>query len=318
MSYNYTQGDVPEGEFASLSVYRFDPQATDSTPPMHAASFALPALPLPESFRRSISVASLACDPATKASKTGTSSESFSKTFVPAPQKRLLRLDILFMRHQMNFDRSYRRSLLIPSVVLLDALPTYQEHYTDPIVVPWVNWGAQTSWANTKDLNHTRKLPWFGQRMAGVHPGTLLVKPELVIFDFDQHRVKARAMSDAQSIWQVCTPGNSPAGDICTIDEDFVFKGPEDLARKKYMKAVFPVGMEVGRYDVVMTDDEYGECMRIPSAFFNDLLIVTMFPVIIRTVCQMLRFCGVLHLTLILMSPQQRTPQQPLLLVYTF
>lgn len=280
LRYIETQINASKGEFGFLDVYRFNPQAADSTPPIHTASFTLPPLPLADLYRISVSIAHLACAPTN-------SSGIFPKVFVPAPQRRLLRLDAPTMDSLVWFDRSSYRSLLIPSVVLLNAAYIGQEHDTDPLVVPWADWATQTSWVDIAELGNTQGTPWFTQRMAGIHLGTPVTKPELVIFDFDQHRVKNSSMSDSQSIWQVCTPGNNPTGVINTVDEDAVFQNSEDLARKKFVKAVLPVEMEMDEYDSVMTDEEHGECMHPLQTFFNDLLIVTMFLVIIRMVCSM-------------------------------
>ncbi|KAF8606380.1 hypothetical protein BDV93DRAFT_553553 [Ceratobasidium sp. AG-I] len=247
------RNNVPEGEFGFLDVFRFDPRGLDSTPPLHIASFALPVLSYPSRLESRVCFGST---PAPKASS-GASSESFCNVFDMAPQHRILRLDVVTTRDPLDNLRIPVRTLCVPSTVILDALPSCQEHHIDHVIIPWVDWAEKTSWVDCNDLGNPFKRPGFGQRMAGFNRESLTTEPELVLLDFDQRRVNARAMSDARTVWELCTPGvNTPAGSNHELIQEAVFCSRTDLSRRRYMRAVIPVGREVDEVDKVMVDNE--------------------------------------------------------------
>lgn len=272
------QNDVPEGEFGFLDVYRFNPRATESTWPLRVASFALPVLSYARKFE---SLTYLGCAPTAKISKTEASSRYSPNAFELAPQNRLLCLDIFTTHGSIDDSPRSVTDLCIPSSVILDALPSSQE-YT---IVPWVDWAEKTSWANTNELGSPHKRSGFGQRIAGFDRRSFPSEPKLVVLDFDQQRVKSRAMPDTHTIWEVCTPGgNILGGDKYEHMAEAVFCGREDLARRRYMRAVFPVQEQVEEADKVMIDDERGEYMRMPHNILDGLLTMTLIQVVIETV----------------------------------
>lgn len=132
--------------------------------------------------------------------------------------------------------------------------------------MPWVDWAGKTSCVDTDELGSPHKRSGFGQRMAGFEHGSFSSEPKLVVLDFDEQRIKARIMSDTQTIWEVCTPSADKHERI----RDAVFCGRGDLATRKYMRAVFPVREQVEEGDKVMIDEERGEYMRILHIIFDD------------------------------------------------
>ncbi|KAF8608512.1 hypothetical protein BDV93DRAFT_518610 [Ceratobasidium sp. AG-I] len=263
------QHDVSEGEFDALDVYQFDPQANAFTEPTRIASFALPSLNNPKLYPNVF----LRCAPTARVSTTGASSASCPKVFDLAPDNRLLCLEIIVTGASGYNLRTSEKSFYIHPSALLDIIAGFQKHQASRTVVPWVDWAEKTSWVDT---GYLAKRAWFGQRVAGFDSKTYPFDPKLDILDFDERRIKTQLMSEAQSGWEVRTPGDQIlAGDLFEQIEEDIFCNRSDVARRKYMKDTFPVVGGLRVKDRLMIDDEHVVIERRALTGNGALLVYT-------------------------------------------
>lgn len=267
---SYGQGNVPEDESGALDVYQFDTQSSTYTEPTRIASFTLPFSKHPK-FRATIY---LRCAPTARTPATGAGAAP--KVFDFAPNNRLICLDIAFTDLSETGPRTFTQALYVHSSALLDIIPSRRSQSTNRMVVPWVDWAEKTSWVDTGYLS---KRNWFGQRVVGFDSKTFPFDPEVVILDFDQHRIKARYVSEMQGGWDLQTPGHQSSDDDSLKQlEDDVFCGRSNLAKRKYTKDKFSIVGSLSAKATIMIDDEHGECVRLnrllPTDLFTSVILV--------------------------------------------
>lgn len=168
-------------------MYQFYPHAEVPTATFLVASFALLLL---ENQGVETSVR-IRCGPTRVTPTSQRNSTSLPKVFDLSPSNQLLCLDIRITTTQSV------GTLYVPSSLLLDSIAKRQQlqlRQSDSIIVPWTDWAEGTSWVDTGSLDGHHEYFVFGQRMAGLILTTGSQGQDVLMFDFDQNRLKSRHM----------------------------------------------------------------------------------------------------------------------------
>lgn len=230
-------------------MYEFNPHITTFSQPRPIVSFALPPWSigtLPPSIQ-------IRCAPTPTLAQTN--SVSSPKVFDLAPDNRLICLHI---HNPFSLIPGFSEPiglLCIPSSILFDAISKHSGEVR-PASIPWSDWGEGTSWIDTENIH---QLAVFGQRVAGLETGGA-DSASIIIFDFDQQRVKAQAVLEAEVSGEACAPGNR---DRVPSEAEMVFCAGKTHASKKYVKTFIPFEEGTDTADISITlDEEHSEYMR--------------------------------------------------------
>lgn len=258
-SHSYEGGEnLPGDTYGSLDLYQFEPHTTASAEATRMASFALPPLEdkdVKSSFR-------IRCAP-TRVMPSYSNATSQPKVFDLSPNSRLLCLDIAVSTITLGMVLAESAgTLYVPCSLLLDSVAKRQGLEfppADSLVVPWADWAEKTSWVETRDLISNNECFVFGQRMAGCldDPVDFQIR-DVLIFDFDQRRLKSRHMLDVPPGGEVHSPDDRTmeAGSRHQVGVEVFCKGVARPGRK-YVKSTLRLDEAANGSNAVMIDDEH-------------------------------------------------------------
>lgn len=258
------QRHIAEETCGFLDMYRFNPQAVALAATSRVASFSLP-------FFDDQGVKTFFRIRRAPAGVTQTSRSNFTslpKVFDLSPNNRLLCVSIYVASIPGTMVPQSAGTLCVPSSLLLNSIAKFQQINLDqpqPIIVPWADWAEETSWVGTGGLGGTEAYSTFGQRMAKfVRAPTNFRGQDVLISDFDQHRLRSRHLFNVLAEGEAYVPGSRVVGSNPRkwAGKELFYRATS-LASRKYVELTLSPGGVSSIFDIVMIDDEHSECMLI-------------------------------------------------------